>query len=70
VACNRALQGALAAVAAERPDGALYAPSPRLATDNAAMIAAAGIFRLAQGERASPTLSAQATLPLPGMFRA
>jgi N6-L-threonylcarbamoyladenine synthase len=70
VACNRALQGALAAVAAERPGGALFAPSPRLATDNAAMIAAAGIFRLALGERASPTLSAQATLPLPGMFRA
>jgi N6-L-threonylcarbamoyladenine synthase len=70
VACNRALQGALAAVVAERPGGALYAPSPRLATDNAAMIAAAGIFRLAQGERASPTLTAQATLPLPGMFRA
>ena len=37
---------------------------------DAAMIAAAGIFRLALGERASPTLSAQATLPLPGMFRA
>ena len=42
----------------------------RFIRHRAAMIAAAGIFRLAQGERGSPTLTAQATLPLPGMFRA
>jgi N6-L-threonylcarbamoyladenine synthase len=70
VACNGALQEALRAVAAEAPGGALFAPSPRLATDNAAMIAAAGLFRLARGEVAPPTLTARATLPLPGIFRA
>lgn len=70
VACNGALRAALAAVAAERPGGALFAPSPRLATDNAAMIAAAGLFRLQAGERAAPTLTARATLPLPGIFSA
>jgi N6-L-threonylcarbamoyladenine synthase len=41
---------------------------PRLATDNAAMIAAAGLFRFEAGERADPTMTAQASRPIPGIF--
>jgi N6-L-threonylcarbamoyladenine synthase len=66
VSCNRALQVAMR----ERlgPRGVVvHAPSPRLATDNAAMIAAAGMFRFVAGERAPLALTAQATLPLPGL---
>jgi N6-L-threonylcarbamoyladenine synthase len=48
----------------------VYAPSPRLATDNAAMIARAGLFRFEQGERAPLDLSAFAALPLPGLIPA
>ncbi len=66
VACNRALVTAMEAAAA--PLGArVFAPSPRLATDNAAMIAAAGLFRLERGERSSAELNAHASLPIPGM---
>lgn len=67
VACNRALQAGIAARLAKR-GGVVFAPSPRLATDNAAMIAAAGLFRFSAGERMSPSLTAQSSLPLPGMF--
>jgi N6-L-threonylcarbamoyladenine synthase len=42
----------------------VYAPSRRLATDNAAMIARAGLFHLELGERSSWGLSAHASLPL------
>jgi N6-L-threonylcarbamoyladenine synthase len=44
----------------------VYAPSARLATDNAAMIARAGLFHFESGERASSALSAAASLPIPG----
>ncbi len=47
--------------------GELYAPSPRLATDNAAMIAAAARFRLARGERSPWSLNAEAALAFPGL---
>ncbi|MBC8088858.1 MAG: tRNA (adenosine(37)-N6)-threonylcarbamoyltransferase complex transferase subunit TsaD [Phycisphaerae bacterium] len=67
VSCNNALQSAMRLRFAAR-GGVVYAPSPRLATDNAAMIAAAGMFRVGIGELASHTLSAQATLPLPGLI--
>ncbi len=66
VACNRTL--------AERlrrrlpPDGELFVPSPRLATDNAAMVARAACFRLARGERSGLDLNAQADLPMPGII--
>jgi N6-L-threonylcarbamoyladenine synthase len=65
VACNSALVGALrgrlAGVAR------LSVASPRLNTDNAAMIAAAGAWRLAQGERSGLDLEPRDDLPLPGL---
>jgi len=42
----------------------LLAPSPELCTDNGAMIASAGHFRLARGERSSYDVSAEPGLPL------
>ncbi len=69
VACNRTLADAMrvrmATIGAD-----VFAPSPRLATDNAAMIARAGLFRYEQGERASLDLNAYASLPLPGLIAA
>jgi N6-L-threonylcarbamoyladenine synthase len=46
---------------------AVFAPSPRLATDNAAMIARAGLFHFERGELAPLDLNAFASLPLPGL---
>ncbi len=69
VACNAAL--AARVTDRVRPLGArVFAPSPRLATDNAAMIARAGLFRLERGERASLDLNAFPSLPLPGLAAA
>jgi N6-L-threonylcarbamoyladenine synthase len=48
----------------------IFAPSPRLATDNAAMIARAGLFHLERGERASLDLNAYASQPIPGVVAA
>jgi N6-L-threonylcarbamoyladenine synthase len=66
VACKRTLvetmQRRLSDVGA-----AVYAPSVRLATDNAAMIARAGLFHLERGERSPLDLNAYASLPLPGL---
>ncbi len=69
VACNAALVRAMR----ERlePRGVeVFAPSPRLATDNAAMIARAGLFRLEQGERSALDLNAFASQPIPGLVAA
>jgi N6-L-threonylcarbamoyladenine synthase len=66
VACNRTLQQAMAA-RLEREGATVYAPSPRLATDNAAMIARAGLYRFERGERAQLDLNAYAALPIPGL---
>jgi N6-L-threonylcarbamoyladenine synthase len=52
--------------AGEEDEFAVYVPSPRRCTDNAAMIAAAGYHRLRRGERAGYDLNASASLPLPG----
>jgi N6-L-threonylcarbamoyladenine synthase len=68
VACSRAL----AALAAERLRGVarVAVASPRLNADNAAMIARAGWWRLARGERSDWTLDARADLPIPGLEHA
>ena len=66
VACNVALQDGIRGRVGAR-GVTVFAPSPRLATDNAAMIAAAGLFRFAMGERAAPSMTAQASLPIPGL---
>lgn len=66
VACNSALVSAMSERAA--PIGAtVFAPRPRLATDNAAMIARAGLFHLERGERPGPDLNAHASQPIPGL---
>ncbi|HEY7407454.1 MAG TPA: tRNA (adenosine(37)-N6)-threonylcarbamoyltransferase complex transferase subunit TsaD [Gemmatimonadaceae bacterium] len=69
VACNKTLAEAMRARVAEL-GAEVFAPNPRLATDNAAMIARAGLFRYEQGERAPLDLNAYASLPLPGLTAA
>ncbi len=49
------------------PGSQLFVPSPRLATDNAAMVARAAHFRLGRGERSDLDLNAQAALVMPGI---
>jgi N6-L-threonylcarbamoyladenine synthase len=46
----------------------VYAPSGRLATDNAAMIARAGLFHFERGFRSGLDLNAYASLQLPGLI--
>jgi N6-L-threonylcarbamoyladenine synthase len=64
VACNHTLIEAMRARMGIHVE--VFAPSPRLATDNAAMIARAGLFRYNHGERTSLDHAARATAPLPG----
>src|SRR5687767_1431479 len=69
VACNRTLAAAMRA--RMEPEGAaVFTPSPRLATDNAAMIARAGFFRFERGERSELDLNAYASRPIPGLVTA
>jgi N6-L-threonylcarbamoyladenine synthase len=66
VACNRALYEAVA----ERtgPGVAVFAPSPRIATDNAAMIARAGLFHAEHGRWAGLDLATTSSATIPGMI--
>jgi N6-L-threonylcarbamoyladenine synthase len=68
VACNRALVTALKDRLAGQ--ARVSVASPRLNTDNAAMIAAAGAWRLARGERSGWDLEPRDDLPLPGLMSA
>jgi N6-L-threonylcarbamoyladenine synthase len=68
VAGNQSLVSAMRARMASL-GASVYAPSSRLATDNAAMIARAGLFHLERGERAAPDLNAYASLPIPGLIQ-
>ena len=69
VACNRTLASAMRSRL--EPEGiTVFTPTPRLATDNAAMIARAGFFRFEQGERAGLDLNAYASSPIPGLVAA
>jgi N6-L-threonylcarbamoyladenine synthase len=67
VANSRALRAAMQRALGE--GGELYAPSPRLSTDNGAMIARAALFRWEQGEAAGLELNARPDLPFPGLVR-
>jgi N6-L-threonylcarbamoyladenine synthase len=67
VANSRALRAAIASRLG--PSGELYAPSPRLSTDNAAMIARTALFRWQAGDVAGLDLNARADLPFPGLTR-
>jgi N6-L-threonylcarbamoyladenine synthase len=51
------------------PGGELFAPSARLSTDNAAMIARAAVFRDGLGESSGLDLNARADLPFPGLVK-
>ena len=69
VACNRTLAAAMRT--RFEPEGmTVFTPSPRLATDNAAMIARAAFYRFEQGERAGLDLNAYASSPIPGLVAA
>lgn len=67
VACNKTLVSAMTTRMAEL-GASVYAPTVRLATDNAAMIARAALFRFEHGQRDGLDLNAFATLTIPGLI--
>ena len=69
VACNTTLVEAMRERASEI-GAQVFAPKPRLATDNAAMIARAGLFHFERGVRSGLDLNAFASQPIPGLVAA
>ena len=69
VAGNRTLAAAMQS-RVRRLGATVFAPSARLATDNAAMIARAGLYHFEQGERSPLDLNAFASLSIPGLVSA
>ena len=67
VAASRALRESFTEALGQ--EGRLFHPSPRMATDNGAMIARTAAFRYARGDLAGPDLAARADLPFPGLIR-
>jgi len=65
VACNVLLRETLADALGS--SGSLFAPPPRLATDNAGMVASVAEYRLRNGERSGMEMSADAGLAFPGL---
>ncbi|MBS0388561.1 MAG: tRNA (adenosine(37)-N6)-threonylcarbamoyltransferase complex transferase subunit TsaD [Proteobacteria bacterium] len=63
VGANRELRARLGAALAER-GGQVFFPRPEFCTDNAAMIAMAGLLRLQAGERSGADLNVRARWPL------
>ena len=63
VACNTLLRKRFHEAAKQRGLKVFF-PSPALSTDNAAMIAAAGYYRIAAGHRSDVSLTAHASFPL------
>ena len=68
VAANRRLRLQMRSVALSHGISISF-PSPGLCTDNAAMIAAAGVYRLGRGERSGLDLNAVPRLKLPGTMQ-
>jgi N6-L-threonylcarbamoyladenine synthase len=66
VACNAALVDAMRARAASF-SAHVFAPSARLATDNAAMIARAAMFHFERGTASDMSLTAHAARDIPGL---
>ena len=69
VACNSTLANAMRERMSEI-GATVFAPTPRLATDNAAMIARAGLFHFERGKRSDFDLNAFASQPIPGLVAA
>ncbi len=67
VAASQALRNAFRDALGD--DGRLFHPSPRMATDNGAMIARTANFRFHRGDTAGLDLNARADLPFPGLVR-
>jgi tRNA N6-adenosine threonylcarbamoyltransferase len=69
VACNSLLRERFCQAAQEH-NFKVFFPSPQLSTDNAAMIAAAGYYKLLTGPLADRSLTAHASFPLGDGYRA
>ena len=67
VACNQALRDRLQQEA-DRYGFAFFYPRPAYCTDNGAMIALAGLYRLTRGERAEGTLDVRSRFPIEEVF--